>query len=283
MSSPARILRPYLSGATSVQRPNLVPDVPLWISDPNVAGGKESTKPPSASPPARSRETSDATPCNGFGATEVDLTLRRQFKLHERAFAAGPRRFLQHLQPPQLRPAGQLYDLAAVRPGDPDARILARRWRPDRRPQSAVPDRRPALCATGAEADVLSLRPAAQHRTCSRAECVRVSVGGANRLQRAESHEIRSRCSFDFSPGLTFRVLIIESQPPTLRHALRMAQMRTALSSMKVSRDSDRDLYALAFGQDLRPSAGRSASPQADCSAFALLPAIAPIIVPSAA
>ena len=29
-----------LSGASSVQRPNLVPGVPTWISDPNVAGGK---------------------------------------------------------------------------------------------------------------------------------------------------------------------------------------------------------------------------------------------------
>jgi hypothetical protein len=30
-----------LSGASSVQRPNLVSGVPLWIADPNVAGGKK--------------------------------------------------------------------------------------------------------------------------------------------------------------------------------------------------------------------------------------------------
>lgn len=34
----------YLSGTTSVQRPNLVPGAPLWISDPNVAGGKRINK-----------------------------------------------------------------------------------------------------------------------------------------------------------------------------------------------------------------------------------------------
>ena len=33
-----------LSGANSVQRPDLVPGVPLWIADPNVAGGKRINK-----------------------------------------------------------------------------------------------------------------------------------------------------------------------------------------------------------------------------------------------
>ena len=112
------------------------------------------------------------------------------------------------------RLAHQLYEFSSIRAIDADARLLARRRRPEWRPQSPLSNRRPALGTTGAEVGVLSLRPASPHRTCSRAECVRVSVEGANRLQRAESHEIRSRCSFDFSPGLTFQVLTIESQPP---------------------------------------------------------------------
>ena len=74
----------YLSGATSVQRPNLVPGVPLWISDPNVAGGRESTKPHSASPTGPVQGNLGRNALRGFGATEVDLTLRRQFKLRER-------------------------------------------------------------------------------------------------------------------------------------------------------------------------------------------------------
>jgi hypothetical protein len=34
----------YLSGTTSVQRPNLVPGAPFWIANPNVAGGREINK-----------------------------------------------------------------------------------------------------------------------------------------------------------------------------------------------------------------------------------------------
>jgi hypothetical protein len=74
----------YLSATTSVQRPNLVPGVPLWISDPNVAGGKRISKAAFAVPTGPVQGTLGRNALNGFGATEVDLTLRRQFKLHER-------------------------------------------------------------------------------------------------------------------------------------------------------------------------------------------------------
>jgi hypothetical protein len=72
----------YLSAATSVQRPNLVPGVPLWISDPNVAGAKR-INPAAFSKPGLQGDLGRNT-LRGFGATEVDLTLRRQFKLYER-------------------------------------------------------------------------------------------------------------------------------------------------------------------------------------------------------
>ena len=74
----------YLSGATSAQRPNLVPGVPLWISDPNVAGGKRINKAAFSVPTGAVQGTLGRNTLNGFGATEVDLTLRRQFKLYER-------------------------------------------------------------------------------------------------------------------------------------------------------------------------------------------------------
>ena len=44
----------------------------------------ESTKPRSASPPEPVQGNLGRNVLNGFGATEVDLTLRRQFKLYER-------------------------------------------------------------------------------------------------------------------------------------------------------------------------------------------------------
>jgi hypothetical protein len=74
----------YLSGATSAQRPNLVPGVPLWISDPNVAGSKRINKAAFSVPTGAVQGTLGRNTLNGFGATEVDLTLRRQFKLYER-------------------------------------------------------------------------------------------------------------------------------------------------------------------------------------------------------
>ncbi len=74
----------YLSGATSVQRPNLAPGVPVWISDPNVGGGKRINKAAFSVPTGPVQGNLGRNALNGFGATEVDLTLRRQFKLHER-------------------------------------------------------------------------------------------------------------------------------------------------------------------------------------------------------
>ena len=60
------------------------PGVPLWISDPNVAGGKRINKAAFSVPTGPVQGTLGRNALNGFGATEVDLTLRRQFKLYER-------------------------------------------------------------------------------------------------------------------------------------------------------------------------------------------------------
>jgi hypothetical protein len=74
----------YLSAATSVQRPNLIPNVPLWLSNPNVAGGKQINKAAFTVPTGPVQGTLGRNVLNGFGATQLDLTLRRQFKLYER-------------------------------------------------------------------------------------------------------------------------------------------------------------------------------------------------------
>jgi hypothetical protein len=73
-----------LSGANSVQRPNLVSGVPLWISNLNVAGGKEINRAAFTIPTGPIQGNLGRNALRGFGATQVDLTLRRQFKLHER-------------------------------------------------------------------------------------------------------------------------------------------------------------------------------------------------------
>jgi hypothetical protein len=74
----------YLSGLYSVQRPNLVPGVPLWISDPNVAAGKRINKAAFSVPSRPVQGNLGRNTLNGFGATQVDMTLRRQFRLQER-------------------------------------------------------------------------------------------------------------------------------------------------------------------------------------------------------
>jgi Carboxypeptidase regulatory-like domain/TonB dependent receptor len=73
-----------LSGAFGAVRPNLVLGVPLWISDPNVAGGKEINPAAFTIPTGAVQGDLGRNALRGFGATEVDLTLRRRFKLRER-------------------------------------------------------------------------------------------------------------------------------------------------------------------------------------------------------
>ena len=71
-------------GPFSAQRPDLVPGVPLWISDPNVAGGKRINAAAFSVPSGTVQGDLGRNVLRGFGATQVDLTLRRQFKLRER-------------------------------------------------------------------------------------------------------------------------------------------------------------------------------------------------------
>jgi hypothetical protein len=73
-----------LSGASSVQRPNLVSGVPLRISSPNVAGGKKINPAAFTIPTGLVQGDLGRNALRGFGAANVDLTLRRQFKLRER-------------------------------------------------------------------------------------------------------------------------------------------------------------------------------------------------------
>jgi hypothetical protein len=73
-----------LSGVDSVQRPNSVSGAPLWIGDPNVAGGKSINPAAFIVPTATEQGDLGRNALRGFGAMQVDLTLRRQFKIRER-------------------------------------------------------------------------------------------------------------------------------------------------------------------------------------------------------
>jgi hypothetical protein len=94
----------YLSGSTSVQRPNLVAGVPLWLSDRNVAGGKRINDAAFSVPTGPVQGNLGRNALNGFGATEVDLTLRRRFKLYEHLSLQARANFFNIFNHPNFGP-----------------------------------------------------------------------------------------------------------------------------------------------------------------------------------
>jgi hypothetical protein len=76
----------FLSGSSSVQRPNLVSGFPLWIANPNVAGGEEINPKAFSTPTGALQGDLGRNALRGFDAANVDFALRRQFKIprHDR-------------------------------------------------------------------------------------------------------------------------------------------------------------------------------------------------------
>ena len=145
----------FLTGSFGATRPDLVPGAPLWIANPNVAGGKRINKAAFTIP---------------TGAIQGDLGRQRPARIRRyacrfdaaeavqtpgAAFSSGASGSFQHLQPPQFWPPDQLSEFSSIRAIDADAGSIARKRRPEWRPQSALSNWRPALGATRAEARVL--------------------------------------------------------------------------------------------------------------------------------
>jgi hypothetical protein len=74
----------FLSGNFSAQRPNLTPGVPLYIDESHAPGGKIINAAAFSLPTMSVQGDLGRNALRGFGATQIDLTLRRQFKLTER-------------------------------------------------------------------------------------------------------------------------------------------------------------------------------------------------------
>jgi len=74
----------FLSGASSVQRPDVVPGVPFYLNQPSAPGGKVINPAAFTTPvPSTAQGNLGRNALRGFGATQWDLTLRRQFHLTE--------------------------------------------------------------------------------------------------------------------------------------------------------------------------------------------------------
>jgi len=72
-----------LAGANSVQRPNVVPTKPLYLYPPGAPGGKVINS-AAFRIPASGQGNLGRNALRGFGATQWDMTLRRQFRLTDR-------------------------------------------------------------------------------------------------------------------------------------------------------------------------------------------------------
>jgi len=72
----------FLSGNYSVQRPNLVSGVPLYLYESNEPGGKVINA-AAFSIPASGQGDLGRNALRGFGATQLDLTLRRKFQVFD--------------------------------------------------------------------------------------------------------------------------------------------------------------------------------------------------------
>ena len=72
-----------LDGSLVNVRPNVVPGVPLYLSDPHVPGGKKINAASFTIPPAGQSGNLGRNQLRGLGAWQVDSALRRQFNLTE--------------------------------------------------------------------------------------------------------------------------------------------------------------------------------------------------------
>jgi len=151
----------FLSGASGVQRPNVIPGVPFYLDESGEPGGKIINAAAFSLPTTSVQGDLGRNALRGFGATQIDLTLRRQFRFTER-FSLQARGDLFNIfnHPNFGNPQNYLYSSPGkANPlfgqSTQNAGQLPWQRRPERRPQPSLPNRRPALDPTGAQAAVL--------------------------------------------------------------------------------------------------------------------------------
>jgi hypothetical protein len=103
-----------LSGPDSVQRPDVLADVPFYLYPPGAPGGKV-INPAAFTPPVPATAQGDLgrNALRGFGATQWDITLRRQFRFTERVSLQARGDFFNILNHPNFgNPINYLSDTA---------------------------------------------------------------------------------------------------------------------------------------------------------------------------
>jgi hypothetical protein len=119
-------------------RSDPVSGVPLWIADPNVAGGKRINSSGihrAWHAAARRSETQCPAQIRRY-AGRFDAS--ESVQTPGAAFSSGKSGCFQHLQPPQFRKPHQLPHFSAIRSIDSNAGSVAGKRRTEWRPQSAI-------------------------------------------------------------------------------------------------------------------------------------------------
>ncbi|HEY7912396.1 MAG TPA: TonB-dependent receptor, partial [Blastocatellia bacterium] len=99
-----------LFGVPVVQRPDLVPGVPLYLDDPAAAGGRRINRSAFALPPPNQQGTLSRNALRGFRASQLDLALRRRFNFGERLNLQFRADFFNILNHPNFADPHPLYN-----------------------------------------------------------------------------------------------------------------------------------------------------------------------------
>lgn len=92
------------AGTEIYPRPNVVPGVPLVLSGPQYPGGKSLNSAAFSEPPAGQQGDLGRNVLRGFGATQVDLALQRQFHITEQVGLRFRAEFFNFLNRPNFGP-----------------------------------------------------------------------------------------------------------------------------------------------------------------------------------
>lgn len=97
----------FATGTAIRYRRDVNPGVPLELFGSQYPGGKIFNKAAFTAPPS-GQGNFGRNVLRGFGATQWNITLRRQFRFTERVSLQARGEFLQHPESPELRQPGQL-------------------------------------------------------------------------------------------------------------------------------------------------------------------------------
>ena len=100
-------------GTLAATLPDVVPGEPIWIADPAAAGGRRLNPAAFTLPAAGQQGNAGRNRVRGFPFSQVDVALRRSFRLRDRAAPVVPRRSVQRAQSSEFpEPVGERIDSA---------------------------------------------------------------------------------------------------------------------------------------------------------------------------